>query len=152
MTIKQQNKIKLDDRIHKTGEKNAFVTLKDHKPNFINNPTCRLLNPTKSNIGRISKQILEDVNSKVRKLSGLNQWKNTFATVEWFKNLPSKKSLHFIQFDIVNFYPSITENLLQKSLNYARNFVDINEAEENIKLSCKESILFHDNYLGKNYK
>ena len=70
---KTAKKLKLDDRIHKTEEKNAFVTLKDHKPNFINNPTCRLLNPTKSNIGRISKQILENVNSRVRKLSGLNQ-------------------------------------------------------------------------------
>ena len=93
---------------------------------------------------RISKHILENVNSKVRKLSGLNQWKNTFSTVEWFQNLKDKKSLHFIQFDIVDFYPSITENLLQKSLNYARNFVEISESDENIIFSCKKSILFHD--------
>ena len=34
---------------------NSFITLKDHKENFANNPTVRLLNPAKNEIGRISK-------------------------------------------------------------------------------------------------
>ena len=33
---------------------------------------------------------------------------------------------------------------MQKSLNYARNFVEISESDENIIFSCKKSILFHD--------
>ena len=37
-------KLDLDDRIYKTSKKQAFITLKDHKPNFNNKPTCRLLN------------------------------------------------------------------------------------------------------------
>ena len=53
-SIKQ--KLNLDDRVRTTAEKDAFITLKDHKPNFDNNPTCRLINPTKSEIGKISKQ------------------------------------------------------------------------------------------------
>ena len=52
-------KLELDDRIDVTAQKQAFITLKDHKPNFRNNPTCRLINPTKPEIGKISKQILE---------------------------------------------------------------------------------------------
>ena len=32
----------------------------NHKPNFENNPTCRLINPSKSEIGRVSKQILDE--------------------------------------------------------------------------------------------
>ena len=33
--------------------KDAFITLKDLKLNFANEPTCRLIDPTKSEIGRI---------------------------------------------------------------------------------------------------
>lgn len=52
----------LHDRTEQTGTRNPFVTLKDHKPNFKNNTTCRLINPAKSEIGIISKQILEKIN------------------------------------------------------------------------------------------
>ena len=43
-------KLHLDDRINTTAKREAFITLKDHKPNFANNPTCRLINPAKSEI------------------------------------------------------------------------------------------------------
>ena len=33
-------KLKLEDRIEQMAKKPAFVTLKDHKDNFINNPQC----------------------------------------------------------------------------------------------------------------
>ena len=32
-------KLNLDDRVFATQKKNCFITLKDHKPNFHNNPT-----------------------------------------------------------------------------------------------------------------
>ena len=35
--------LKLDDRIELTASKDPFITLKDHKPDFINKPTCRLM-------------------------------------------------------------------------------------------------------------
>ena len=35
----------------------CFITLKDHKDNFQNTPTSRLLNPANNEIGRISKVI-----------------------------------------------------------------------------------------------
>jgi len=47
-------KLGIDDRVDKTASKEAFITLKDHKPNFANKPTCRLINPTKSEIRQIS--------------------------------------------------------------------------------------------------
>ena len=40
-------RLKLDDRIEKLAKKEAFITLKDHKPNFQDRPTCRLINPSK---------------------------------------------------------------------------------------------------------
>ena len=59
------DRMNLGDRINTTAEREAFITLKDRKPNFQNNPTCRLINPRKSEIGKISKQILDRINTKV---------------------------------------------------------------------------------------
>jgi hypothetical protein len=46
--------------------KNAFVTLKDHKENFDTNPKCRLLNPSKSELGKVSKVVLDRINDGYR--------------------------------------------------------------------------------------
>ena len=37
-----------------TGKNSNFITLKNHKPNFQNNPKVRLLNSTKNELGQIS--------------------------------------------------------------------------------------------------
>ena len=57
--VKIVTKLEIADRVCKTELKNANITIKDHKENFINNPKCRLLNPTKTELGKISKQIQE---------------------------------------------------------------------------------------------
>ena len=54
--------LELDDRINRLPTRNAYITLKDHKENFCLKPKCRLINPTKSEIGKISKVLLERVN------------------------------------------------------------------------------------------
>ena len=46
------------DRMDINGKNTCFITLKDHKENFLNNPTVRLINPAKRGLGRISKAIL----------------------------------------------------------------------------------------------
>ena len=52
-----KNKTALN-RMFINGKNNCFITLKDHKANFLNNPKTRLLNPAKNELGRISKAIL----------------------------------------------------------------------------------------------
>ena len=42
-------------------DQHAFITLKDHKDNFKNNAKCRLVNPSKSGVGRISKGCLSNI-------------------------------------------------------------------------------------------
>ena len=37
----------------------AFITPKDHEPNFRNKPTCRLIDPFNSEVGKVSKQLAE---------------------------------------------------------------------------------------------
>ena len=73
--------LKIADRVHVTSKKEAFISIKDHKDNFKNDPKCRLLNPTKTELGKISKQKLVDICEAVRSTTGLTQWKNSFDFV-----------------------------------------------------------------------
>ena len=57
----------------------------------------------------------------------MNRWQNTQAVITWFKIIEKKQSSSFIKFDIVNFYPSITKELLTKSINYAKSITSIEE-------------------------
>ena len=49
-------KLGIADRTEITSEKQAYITLKDHKDNFVNKPTCRLINPAKSNLAKSNQQ------------------------------------------------------------------------------------------------
>ena len=44
------------------GQGNCFITLKDDKENFQNNPTVRLTNPAKNELGGFSNFIIETMN------------------------------------------------------------------------------------------
>ena len=137
--------LNLEDRINCTSKNQAFVTLKDHKPNFNNKPTCRLINPTKSEIGKVSKQILERINSNTKKATGLNQWINTTEVINWFKSIKRKEKHTFICFDVCEFYPSITKELVQKALQYAEKFSQITEEQKHIILHSKKTLLYNKN-------
>ena len=102
----------LPDRVETMAKRDAFITLKDHKPNFNNAPTCRLINPTKSVIGRISKEILQKIVKSVAISTYVNLWRSTRSVLEGFNAIKNKQNAVFICFDIVDFYPSITEKLL----------------------------------------
>ena len=75
--LKIATELNIADRVHETMKQDCFITLKIHKPNFHNNPKCRLLNPTKTNLGRVAKQKLELIVKNVKEKSKLKQWKNT---------------------------------------------------------------------------
>ena len=67
------NNYGVSERVDCLAKSNSFISLKDHKPNFSSNPKCRLINPAKSEIGKISKYFLEQLNRMVRDLSSVNQ-------------------------------------------------------------------------------
>ena len=98
------NNLEIQDRVFKTTDRECFVTLKDHKPAFQNNPKCRLLNPRKCELGKVSKQILSEKLKTIRQKTQLIQWKNVYSVIDWFKSLKNRKNLKFIQFDVVNYY------------------------------------------------
>ena len=59
-----------------TAKRQYFVTIKDHKDNFRVNRKYRLLNPTKSELGKISKHILQQIRINIRTALNVNQWQN----------------------------------------------------------------------------
>ena len=71
-----------------------------------------------------------------------NQWKNTNNVIEWFENKPN---CTFIQFDIKEFYPSITEEILNTAITFARSHADINNVELRTIKHYRKSFLFSNN-------
>ena len=135
-------KLKLDKKIKRLAKRKAFITLKDHKENFTSNTKCRLINPAKSEVGIVSKAIVERINTKIRHIKKLNQWQNTSEVITWFKNITNKHKCKFLKFDIVDFYPSITEHLLTKSLTFAQKYTEITQQEIKIIKHARKSLLF----------
>ena len=74
----------VNDRIETMARKPAFIPLKDHKGNLENNTKCRLINPAKSNLSKVSKAILDRINTSIQASTGVNQWRNSASVTEWF--------------------------------------------------------------------
>jgi hypothetical protein len=62
--------------------------------------------------------------------------------IDWFKTIKEKKIFKFVQFDILEFYPSISENLLILALEFAQDFINISDDDKRIILQAKQSILY----------
>ena len=137
--------LKLSDRIQKLAGAPAYITLENHKENFRSKPSCRLINPPTSEIGKISKIVLEQINKKLLKELDFNQWRNTDDVRRWFRNIPNKSECKFIQLDIKEFYPSITEKSLSNAITFAENYISISKEDTRIIKHCRKSLLFHGN-------
>ena len=79
----------------------------------------------------------------------VTQWKSTNEVLEWFASLKYTKEsiknqmLKFIKFNIEAFYPSISEELLNKSIHFAQiNGVFFSETDIETVKTARESVLF----------
>ena len=90
MLKKILQKLEIDERVEKMQETEAFLTIKDHKEGFPHTLSFRLINPSKSDIGKISKSLLDSINENILKQTNVNQWRNTPQEITWFKNIKSK--------------------------------------------------------------
>ena len=136
--------LELEDRVFETTQRQCFATVKDHKENFPNKVTARLINPMKPESGKISKNILENINNTIRSKTGLNQWKDTDDVLNWFEKIKNKRNKSFIQVDVVNFYPSISEKLLKEAIEWAKKFIDIPDEDIEVILESKNSIILNE--------
>ena len=76
---------------------------------------------------------IENINTKVRELSSVNQWQDSDAVINWFKNIKNKST---------TFHPLISKDLLLKAIDYAKRFVSINNDEIKTIMHSRKSLLF----------
>ena len=138
----------LDEKLNIMTKQQCSVTIKDHKLDFRINPKYRLLNPTKSELSKLIKQILQTINTELRNKMKTNQWQNSSEVIEWFKNIPNKKECTFTVFDIQEFYPSITEDLLKQAILFAQNSISIPPKSIDLKFHSCKSLLYHNDDHG----
>ena len=136
--------LKLDGKMQKYSNNECFITLKDHKENFLSRPQCRLINSAKNELGRVVKIKVEEINREIRYTTGVNQWQSTQSALDWFKRIENPASYMFLKFDIVSFYPSIGSKLIKNAIEFARSVkgIFISKEDEEMILQCRKSFLF----------
>ena len=71
-------------------------------------------------------------------------WRNSSSVIEWFRNLKEKEKFTFITFDVVNFYPSISEKLLKMAIDFAKEYTDISAKDIKIIMHARKSVLINN--------
>lgn len=71
-------------------------------------------------------------------------WKSTRNDIIWVSALVDKAKYNFLQFDIMNYYSSISPTLLNKDLNFARKFVNILSSDIDVILAAREALISSD--------
>ena len=130
------------DRMDINAESNCYITIKDHKENFLNHPKVRLINPAKNELGRISKTILNNINMKLFQATKTDQWKNLISAIKWFNSLIDKHRMKSFMFDIKDFYHSITHDLLNKALSFVSEYIYISKRDIDVINHARKSLLF----------
>ena len=96
-------KLEISDRAERIARTPPLVTLKDQEDNFRSNPTCRLINRSKKELGKVSKQLVGKIASDVIGKLQLNQWRNTDAVLKWFNNITDKVTADLFSLTSKNF-------------------------------------------------
>ena len=73
------------------------MTIKDHKSDFKRNAECRLINPAKTQIGKVSKIIVQDICASLRPALNINQWRSTQDCIKWFNDYDKDGKCSFIK-------------------------------------------------------
>ena len=120
------NALDLEDRIEKVQESESYITIKDHKDDFPHKIACRLIKTSKSNIVKISKLIIDQINTTFRSAQS-KSWKNTQSVIDWYINIRGKRNSSFVVFDIENFNLSISLELFNNAIKFASEKCTISE-------------------------
>ena len=67
------------------------------------------------------------------------------TVITWFKNIRSKSSSFFIKFDIVDFYHSISKDVILKAINFAKSVSPIQGKFIKTIFGCRKALLFNKN-------
>ena len=72
---------------------------------------------------------MENINKTLIEKLNVNQWKNTEKVIHWFKSIEQKSRCFFIQFYVIEFYPSITEKFLEEVIVFANQHTEMAEKD-----------------------
>ena len=105
------NKLNIKNKLGKQNRKKLYIyfwkiikrTLK------IINRQGRLTWKKKTQLGLLSKSIIQNIVIKISDNSKYMQWKNSVDIIRWLKNIKYGKNTTFILFNIIDFYPSINQ-------------------------------------------
>ena len=97
----------------------------------------------KNELGRIGKTISDEINVNLRNSLHLNQSKNTQEVIVWFIGIDNKQHCKFIMFDIKDFYPLISKELLTYALTFAETIRNLNDHDKKIIYHFRKSLLFN---------
>ena len=86
--------LEIEDRVYRTSNSRARITLKDHKCDFRNNPKTRLINPCKPNIGKVAKSKLSKIIREVKEKTHLVQWKTLLMSLSGLMISKTRKVAH----------------------------------------------------------
>ena len=67
--------------------------------------------------------------------------KYTPNVVKWFEGIPDKSVSSLVNFDVKNFYPSISMKLFTDSIKYARNLIEITDKDLLIIMQARKTLL-----------
>ena len=88
---------------------------------------------------------MDRINNNIRSKKRLHQWKNTKSVVDWFLSIGDKHKHSFPVFDIVEFFPSISEELQRSTLEYAKQHTTVSEQEVEVIMHLRKTLLFDKN-------
>ena len=77
-------------------------------------------------------------------LQNIPKWENTSDAISWFKNINKKKKSSLLNFDVENFYPSISVKRLIDAINFAKSSANITERDLSIIMQSRITLLFQN--------
>ena len=85
---------------------------------------------------RLSCRLLDNINGRLKEKLDVTLWKNSAVVIEWFRFVEMKESCMFTNFDIVEF-PTISEDLLNRAISFAKEHITITNEEVDIQSNLK---------------
>ena len=136
-TIKKGKEIvqkMFDNIIHMmnlNAESNCFITIEDHKENFLNHPKARLINPWRNELGTISKAILDSI-SYLKYPKPANGKTRFRSAVKWFLSLKDKHPMNSLCWISKISTQDLSQDMFNKTLNVANKYINILKCDINV--------------------
>ena len=124
--------------IKKNQKLTSQLKVKDHEEDFPYKRSFRLINLSKSEKGKVSKRILDSINNYIMEQT-LTSGKSA-SVIECFKATKNKQECTFLVFDIESFYPSISLDLFNKALKFAKEIIPIADSDLKIMMHSRKAL------------